>query len=292
MKRWIIFGITFLFFVGSLVYVNVAIFNTDNPDTGVYTQRDEITATLKDPMADSDGDGLKNWEEDLYGSSKKNVDSDGDGVNDGDEIARGTDPTVYGNVSRNINVISENTQGYEFAQTSNPNSIEELASMVGSVEPAETMPEIEFSPDQLTMKQCLNQIATVLQNSLVTSINDAATINSYLTGESTNTYPIEQMKQAAGTAWKDMQSVVQPVVCNNLQPVIAAFAGVYQDQNQALDLVLATTASTTEHYEAWAVYARTTEQWTNTVMGMREIAVRENVTFVETEPGYMFTQGY
>lgn len=43
---------------------------------------------------DTDGDGLTDAEEVLYGTDPTNPDTDGDGVNDGDEIAAGTDPTV------------------------------------------------------------------------------------------------------------------------------------------------------------------------------------------------------
>lgn len=43
---------------------------------------------------DSDGDGLKDWEEDLWGTDKKNPDSDGDGATDGAEVQEGRDPTI------------------------------------------------------------------------------------------------------------------------------------------------------------------------------------------------------
>lgn len=52
-----------------------------------------IKKSLED---DTDGDGLKNWEESLYKTDPENPDSDKDGVNDGAEIATNRDPLVEG----------------------------------------------------------------------------------------------------------------------------------------------------------------------------------------------------
>jgi len=41
---------------------------------------------------DTDGDGLPDWQEVLYGTDPKKADTDGDGTNDGDEIKAGRDP--------------------------------------------------------------------------------------------------------------------------------------------------------------------------------------------------------
>ena len=45
---------------------------------------------------DSDGDGLKDWEEQLWKTDPRNPDSDGDGTPDGVEIKNGRNPTVAG----------------------------------------------------------------------------------------------------------------------------------------------------------------------------------------------------
>ncbi len=47
-----------------------------------------------DPEADPDNDGLKNWEEEMYKTDKRNPDTDGDGYLDGEEIVSGYDPTI------------------------------------------------------------------------------------------------------------------------------------------------------------------------------------------------------
>lgn len=45
---------------------------------------------------DTDGDGLKDWEETLYSTNPKLVDTDGDSMNDGEEVSSNRDPLKYG----------------------------------------------------------------------------------------------------------------------------------------------------------------------------------------------------
>jgi len=45
---------------------------------------------------DTDKDGLKDWQEVLWGTDKTNPDTDGDGVKDGTEISEGRDPVIKG----------------------------------------------------------------------------------------------------------------------------------------------------------------------------------------------------
>lgn len=54
------------------------------------------TQETPDLLKDPDGDGLKNWEETIWGTDPNNPDSDGDGVRDGDEVSIESDPTVHG----------------------------------------------------------------------------------------------------------------------------------------------------------------------------------------------------
>ena len=53
-------------------------------------------ALAKDTNKDSDGDGLKDWEEALYGTNPQKADTDGDGTPDGEEIRLGRDPLKKG----------------------------------------------------------------------------------------------------------------------------------------------------------------------------------------------------
>lgn len=51
---------------------------------------------LKEAQLDSDNDGLKDWEEKLWGTDSSNPDTDGDGALDGEELKKGRDPLKKG----------------------------------------------------------------------------------------------------------------------------------------------------------------------------------------------------
>jgi hypothetical protein len=55
---------------------------------------------------DKDGDGLKDWEEKLWGTDPNNPDTDGDGTSDGDEVNAGRNPTIAGPHDKLENGIS------------------------------------------------------------------------------------------------------------------------------------------------------------------------------------------
>ena len=67
----------------------------DSEIENVSTQRAQLTA-LKSADRDTDNDGLRDWEEVLWGTDPQNADTDGDGTTDNDEILQGRNPTAPG----------------------------------------------------------------------------------------------------------------------------------------------------------------------------------------------------
>lgn len=65
-------------------------------NTNQYQQTLEAKPVANGPYDDPDGDGLQNWQEDLYQTSRTRRDTDGDGATDPQEITAGTNPTVFG----------------------------------------------------------------------------------------------------------------------------------------------------------------------------------------------------
>lgn len=53
-------------------------------------------AQIKEAQLDSDSDGLKDWEEKLWGTDPNSPDTDGDGALDGEELQQGRDPLKKG----------------------------------------------------------------------------------------------------------------------------------------------------------------------------------------------------
>lgn len=73
-------------------------------------QNIDLLATIdKTSDADTDGDGLKDWEESLIGTNPQMKDTDGDGTSDGDEVNQNRDPRKKGPNDKNIpqNVVVE-----------------------------------------------------------------------------------------------------------------------------------------------------------------------------------------
>ncbi|MEK7505480.1 MAG: hypothetical protein AAB597_01085 [Patescibacteria group bacterium] len=62
--------------------------------TGVVNDTRGVVASIAD--IDTDKDGLKDWEESLWGTDSLKADSDGDGTSDGKEVESGRNPKIPG----------------------------------------------------------------------------------------------------------------------------------------------------------------------------------------------------
>jgi hypothetical protein len=96
-KTLVIFGIVPLIAmaVGGIFYSK---FYTPQRTPPVITQKQLTPPKIAQALTekDSDNDGLRDWEESLWGSDPNNADTDGDGSTDGEEVATNRDPLVAG----------------------------------------------------------------------------------------------------------------------------------------------------------------------------------------------------
>lgn len=67
-------------------------FSVAGPDRFFLRLKSTAFASGNPNSADSDGDGLSNWDELQRGTDPLNADTDGDGVNDGIEVLQGRNP--------------------------------------------------------------------------------------------------------------------------------------------------------------------------------------------------------
>lgn len=147
---------------------------------------------------DTDSDGLKDWQEALWGTNKNDPDTDGDGKNDGTEIEEGRDPTIPGpndrledtrgisassvasfsaGVSQDPNNVTSNLSKGLFAQfmsldasgeltdTSQENLINSVISNIdpGAIPPKYTISDVKVVPNsQTSLKAYGNSIASAL----------------------------------------------------------------------------------------------------------------------------------
>jgi hypothetical protein len=111
---------------------------------------------------DSDNDGLKDWEENLWGSSPNNSDTDGDGVNDGDEISNKRNPTIKG---PNDSLISTDKNSSGVKEIEQPLTETDRIARITFARYMQL--KNDSKPiDEAFQKQLLNEItSTTLQNS-------------------------------------------------------------------------------------------------------------------------------
>lgn len=87
-------GVVFLGYVGWVMIKNVIPKFTPNKSSSKNTLLgDRAYARFSQ---DTDSDGLKDWEENLWNTDIKNADTDKDGTSDGEEVKQGRDPSKPG----------------------------------------------------------------------------------------------------------------------------------------------------------------------------------------------------
>ncbi|MBI4132749.1 MAG: hypothetical protein HY473_01445 [Candidatus Sungbacteria bacterium] len=148
-------------------------------------------AAVGEAAKDSDGDGLKDWEEALYGTALENPDSDGDGTPDGKEIAEGRDPLKPGpNDKINRPVAEESAQGRS-GTAANDNLTQNLAKnllesgILNAVDQEGRLSSTEFLdklslPKNVDPEELLKPAVTITTKDLrVNQNNDSGTIKDY-----------------------------------------------------------------------------------------------------------------
>ncbi len=99
-KITILIGIAIIIVVGTFLVRNVE-WNTVLGFFSKKTAPEKTEADIQQIQEneinkDSDGDGLKDWEENLWKSDIHDPDTDSDGTPDGEEVREGRDPTIAG----------------------------------------------------------------------------------------------------------------------------------------------------------------------------------------------------
>ncbi len=83
---------------------------TKTENTDITKENVDLLATIdKTSDADTDKDGLKDWEESLIGTNPNLKDTDADGTGDGDEVTQNRDPRKKGPNDKNVaqNIVAD-----------------------------------------------------------------------------------------------------------------------------------------------------------------------------------------
>jgi len=96
-SKKLLFIIVSVFFAGGGLFWVVNIGKNGSGETPTDAGSVEVSGITASLLGeDTDNDGLKDWEESLWGTDSKNPDSDGDGTPDGEEVKSGRDPGQAG----------------------------------------------------------------------------------------------------------------------------------------------------------------------------------------------------
>lgn len=98
-----------VFVIGGFVLLNSSINPLNSPTVFVKSQNTDTKKITEEALnKDTDGDGLKDWEEVLWKTDPNNPDTDGDGTPDGEEVREGRDPMIKGPNDKIITEIKQN----------------------------------------------------------------------------------------------------------------------------------------------------------------------------------------
>lgn len=175
------------------LYKNEYFSNGSSRQAKIAAQKTEqfISSFLTDEQAnlDGDNDGLRNWEETLWGTDANNKDTDRDGFPDGEEVFAGYDPVLF---DSNISTGKKREQVF-FAADANPENVnftKELAKSVSAsiVQNPDLSPQDLSDPEVFINSNSSRQLAefassfniTISENDLkIIKDNSARVVQSY-----------------------------------------------------------------------------------------------------------------
>ena len=127
---------------------------------------------------DTDGDGLKDWEEFLYQTDERNPDTDGDGSSDGSEVARGFDPLVSGTGTTTAEVETASATGLYFYKEDKTLSKTDILSRDTFTTYLELRKSGGLEEDQIvqrSLEQAIRENATI-ENEIKYSLEDLSVV--------------------------------------------------------------------------------------------------------------------
>ncbi len=265
-----------LFFIVSLIYAGfVSIKNTDT-----YTLEDNQKQTPQEQgLIDSDGDGLFDWQEELYGTSKKLRDSDGDGKSDGEEIAAGEDPNYYGEGIISVEVDPQREIYPEF-NYSVPEVTERepiTSSLSGDV--------VAGSVQDDEVRVTINELALAVQDSYITQEGSVDIFkNLFLQKEVDKDYftqIIGRYKNSAGR----ISQLSEPA----LQTEINSLAISYRSIADTLDALTKDLPTYQENHAFLLVqYGQSVESLQKSIISINAFVRAKGISFKASDPGIYF----
>ncbi len=273
----ILLGLAVVFFVGSLVYAWLV--------SNRYTHEADNRSVIQDEVPeervlDSDGDGLFDWQEDLYGTSKKLRDSDGDGVSDAQEVALGQDPNYFGEgVQIDSEVAPQEAlyEEYEFQiQEPVPNP-----SLTGDFIPLVIK---EITPE---LRSALNEAGSLVIGAYTNDAQDVSLFNSlFLREEVIDITRITQVIQKNYDAADQLgRAEAIPEIALEFQALENSFTGVATTLEVLVD---SQSVEETEYNKLVLAYNGSLLELQKAINAIHTYVTAHQIDFAPDEPGHYF----
>lgn len=279
-----------LFFFMAVIYFNVRIFGSQEDHKRNEDAFNQERYSMQDPMADTDGDGLLNWEEELYGTSKRNPDSDGDGIPDGQDEEPLVPAGLYiGN--QEVQNIQEDTEKYTFTQESSPTSMDDLVKNISTVltdQGSEAADPAQSDMQNGIKLACANAVASLLDNTYSLSAQDINVLNSYMVGSTTNQYPIDLMIQSLESSSKALATNIKQQSCVFIKPLLVSLVSEQDKQTNLLRKIRDTSREDESFMRFWQSYGESVLQFSNIIKSIGEKIGSSNLEVGSNDPAQVF----
>lgn len=245
-------------------------------------------------IADSDSDGLQDWEEKLWKTDPNNPDSDKDGANDGDEIAQNRNPlkkgpndTLQTVSNQNVALPKPNTSAINNNATVNQQTILQPTEQIEQPPGAQSVQQT-VNPEQTALKTYGNKAGEAL---LRYAKEWKKELNSF-------TNAIKGTMQEKEEARKTLREVAEEYRgrANTLQTITppTELAALHQDliikyENQATNIeLIAGAVGSGVSGEQWKIYNDAVEAAGKAFVAVSLFFKERGISFGQNEDGSLF----
>ncbi len=248
----------------------------------------ERTATASSiHTADTDGDGLPDFEERLRGTDVEKPDTDGDGTSDGEEVTLGRDPKRAGPddiLATPITVVESSSK-----KGGSPSSGEEVVTPSASLTREDEPPAVAEVPQENPLHLYGNAVGAVIMEAGTDTTAELALLNR-LAGNKKMTGELAQgllmMAKKYDQVAKNIDSVISPEQAISVHQKLADS---YMNYAKAVHLFADTPLGSYISGTSTTAYSDSTLALGRAVVAVSDLFYREHITFGKDESGTVFS---
>ncbi len=267
---------------------------------------------------DSDGDGLKDWEETLWKTDSDKADSDGDGTSDGDEVKVGRDPMKAGPADKldtatismgsttsstelnDTQVFSrqlfaeylrlQQQDGGEITEASQQYLVDTFLSKVPEAAPIKIYKRIDLKIVQgssnVELKAYMNAMGRVLKNNPANAENELVILKRALdNNDKSELKKIDRAIAGDAATIKGFLAVPVPDTLVDLHLNILNDFQASDESIKGLRKIFEDPIVTIANLSA---YSKRTEMLETSIQAMINTFVKKGIIFTQTDDGYLF----